>query len=173
MPTETQNRQTTEWSRTPVAGEERTTVAAQESLTDEDVIALEREYWDALQNRDADALRRLTDDDSSTVGPAGVAGLDRRSIEHSMDDHSYRIMKYLFNNESVRINRIGDGAVSIAYAIHQDLEVDGLPIGVNTFDSSVWQRTGNGWTCAVHTEAIKGDPYGRDRKPMEERERDA
>jgi hypothetical protein len=26
-------------------------------------------------------------------------------------------------------------------------------------------RRGGRWVCALHTEAIAGDPYGRDRRP--------
>jgi hypothetical protein len=32
-------------------------------------------------------------------------------------------------------------------------------------DSSTWVRRDGKWLCAVHTEALKGDPFGRDKVP--------
>jgi hypothetical protein len=31
-------------------------------------------------------------------------------------------------------------------------------------DSSTWVRRNGCWLCALHTEAIAGDPFGRDRQ---------
>jgi hypothetical protein len=33
-----------------------------------------------------------------------------------------------------------------------------------TADSSTWVRRNGRWLCALHTEAIAGDPFGRDRQ---------
>jgi hypothetical protein len=63
----------------------------------------------------------------------------------------------------VHVNRICDDTYAISYGVHEDLEVDGKPVKLDAFDSSVWQKTDNGWTCVLHTESIKGDAFGRDR----------
>jgi hypothetical protein len=65
----------------------------------------------------------------------------------------------------MQVNRICDDTVAIAYPVHEDLEVDGKPVQLDAFDTSVWKESGNGWTCVLHTESIKGDAYGRDRMP--------
>ena len=56
-------------------------------------------------------------------------------------------------------------AGAISYGVHEDLEVDGKPVKLDAFDTSVWKQTENGWACVLHTESIKGDAYGRDRTP--------
>jgi hypothetical protein len=39
--------------------------------------------------------------------------------------------------------------------------VDGEPLELEAFDSSVWVRRDGKWVCAVHTESPAGDPFGR------------
>lgn len=56
----------------------------------------------------------------------------------------------------------GDTAV-LAYEVHGELTVDGALVTIDAADSSVWVRRGGRWLCALHTESIAGDPFGRDR----------
>ena len=39
--------------------------------------------------------------------------------------------------------------------------VDGKPLTLEAYDSSVWVRRDGNWRCAAHTETLAGDPYGR------------
>ena len=57
-----------------------------------------------------------------------------------------------------------DDVAIVAYQVTEELTVDGKPVTLNAADSSTWIRRNGGWMCALHTEAIAGDPYGRDRK---------
>ena len=45
-----------------------------------------------------------------------------------------------------------------------ELTVDGKPLQLEAADASVWIKRDGHWRCAVHTESVKGDPFGRDRK---------
>jgi ketosteroid isomerase-like protein len=136
------------------------------TISDQELLALERSYWDALKARDARTLGRLTAEDGTVAGASGVAGVDPRKIASLIESASYTINDYRIDPQTVRINRLCDGAVAIAYAVHEDLEVDGKPVKLDAFDSSVWKQTENGWTCVLHTESIKGDSFGRDRNPV-------
>ena len=135
------------------------------TISDQELIALERSYWDALKIHDRRTVGRLTAEDSTVAGATGVSGFDPPAIAKFMDTATYKINDYRIDPQTVRINHICDEAVSIAYGVHEDLEVDGKPVQLDAFDTSVWKRTENGWTCVLHTESIKGDPYGRDRLP--------
>ena len=54
----------------------------------------------------------------------------------------------------------------IAYKVSEKLTVDGLPLTLVAFDSSMWVKEADGrWRCALHTEAIAGDSFGRDKRP--------
>jgi ketosteroid isomerase-like protein len=134
-------------------------------MSDQELLAIERQYWDALKDRDSRTVGRLTAEDSTVAGATGVSGFDPQSIAKFMENATYKILDYRIDKSSVRINHITDDVVSIAYGVFEDLEVDGKPVKLDAFDTSVWKKTGNGWTCVLHTESLKGDPYGRDRTP--------
>jgi hypothetical protein len=133
------------------------------TISDQELLALERSYWDALKDRDVRTIGRLTAEDSTVAGASGVAGVDPRSISKLIESANYTIRDYRIDPQTTRINRLCDDAYAITYAVHEDLEVDGKPVKLDAFDSSVWKKTENGWTCVLHTESIKGDAYGRDR----------
>jgi hypothetical protein len=132
-------------------------------ISDQELLALERQYWDALKDRDTRTIGRLTAEDSTVVGASGVGSLDPRSIVKMIDSASYTITNYRIDPQTLQINRLCDDTVAIAYAVHEDVEVDGKPVQLDAFDASVWKKAENGWTCVVHTESIKGDAFGRDR----------
>ena len=133
------------------------------TISDPELLGLERSYWDALKDRDTRTVGRLTAHDSTVAGAQGVGAFDPPSIAKYMESVSYKIKDYRIDPKSVRVNQICDDVVSIAYGVHEDLEVDGKPVQLDAFDTSVWKQSDNGWICVLHTESIKGDPYGRDR----------
>jgi hypothetical protein len=47
--------------------------------------------------------------------------------------------------------------------------VDGKTTSLDAADSSTWMKRDGRWRCALHTEAIAGDAWGRDRKVPGER----
>lgn len=51
-----------------------------------------------------------------------------------------------------------------SYRVHEELTVDGKPVTLDAADASTWVRRNGRWVCALHTEAISGDPFGRDRR---------
>jgi hypothetical protein len=133
------------------------------TISDQELLDLERSYWDALKERDFRTIGRLTAEDSTVAGASGVAGVDPRSIQKQIESAPYTIKDYRIDPQTIRINRLCDDTVSIAYAVHEDLEVDSKPVKLDAFDLSVWKQSGTGWTCVLHTESIKGDSFGRDR----------
>jgi hypothetical protein len=124
------------------------------TISDQELLALERSYWDALRDRDSRTVGRLTAEDSTVAGASGVSGLDPRSIAKMVETAPYTIKDYRIDPQTVRINRLCDDAVAISYGVHEDVEVDGKPVKLDAFDTSVWKRTDTGWTCVLHTESI-------------------
>jgi hypothetical protein len=51
--------------------------------------------------------------------------------------------------------------VALAYTVNEDVTVEGKRMKFKAFDSSVWKKSSEGWTCVVHTETPAGDPFGR------------
>ena len=68
----------------------------------------------------------------------------------------------------------GQDVALVAYKVHEELTVEGELLTLESAESSVWVRREGGWRCAMHSESILGDPFGRDRIPewnADERER--
>jgi hypothetical protein len=63
------------------------------------------------------------------------------------------------------VRLVHDDVAIVAYKVKESLTVDGKPLTLEAADSSTWVRSPGGWVCAMHTEAISGDPFGRDRRP--------
>ena len=132
-------------------------------ITDQELLALERQYWDAIKARDAGIVNRLTHTDSTVAGASGVSGWNADAVAKAFEAPQYVIVDYRIDPQSVRVNRIREDVVSIAYGVHEDIDMDGKPVKLDAFDTSVWKLGDNGWTCVLHTESLKGDPFGRDR----------
>ena len=62
------------------------------------------------------------------------------------------------------VRMLSDDIGIVAYRVHEELTVDGKPVTLDASDASTWVRREGRWVCALHTEAIAGDPFGRDRK---------
>jgi hypothetical protein len=55
-----------------------------------------------------------------------------------------------------------DDVASVAYKVTERLLLEGqLSLAIN--DASVWVKIGE-LQCAIHTETLTGDPFGRDRR---------
>ena len=65
--------------------------------------------------------------------------------------------------DPVEVRLVNDDVAIVAYKVHEELSVGGEPVTVEATDSSTWVRRDGKWRCAHHTEALMGDPFGRDR----------
>ena len=77
-----------------------------------------------------------------------------------MSDASWTIVDFKIGDD-VQVEMLGRNTAIVAYTVHEDLTVDGEPVSLDAADSSTWVRSGGLWKCAMHTESVLGDPYGR------------
>jgi hypothetical protein len=69
-------------------------------------------------------------------------------------------------DDDVKVQQISDDVAVLAYKVHEELTVDGKPVTLDAADSSTLVRRDGRWLCALHTESILGDPFGRDRQRL-------
>jgi hypothetical protein len=130
---------------------------------EQELVQLEKEYWQALKDQDVDAAMRLTDDQCIVTGAQGVASLPREAFRGMLTDPSWTLEDYDISDVQARM--LSDDVAIVAYKVKENLTVEGKPLTLEAADSSTWVRRNGRWVCALHTEAITGDPFGRDRKP--------
>jgi hypothetical protein len=128
------------------------------------LLDLERRYWQALQDRDDEAALALTDDPCIVAGAQGVASLDRATMSGMLKQGTWKLEHFAIDPDDVKVKMIGDDVAVLAYTVHEELTVDGQPVKLQASDASTWVRRDGRWVCALHTEALVGDPFGRDRR---------
>jgi ketosteroid isomerase-like protein len=126
-----------------------------------ELLQLETQYWQALKNNDVDVMLRLTSDPCIVTGPQGVASIDRKTFREMSQNATWQVKEFRLADPKVQM--IADDVAVLAYTVHEDMTVDGEPVTLDCADASTWVRRNGSWQCALHTEAILGDPFGRDK----------
>ena len=137
-------------------------MATTPAAVEQELLDLEREYWQAIKNKDVDAAMRLTDDPCIVAGAQGVGEIDRHGLAMMMQKATYTLNDFQISPD-IRVRLLRDDVAIVAYKVRESLTVEGKPLTVEAADSSTWVRRGGRWLCALHTEALAGDPFGRDR----------
>jgi hypothetical protein len=136
------------------------TVATKE----QEVLDIERRFWDAIKAKDAGATARMTDDGCIIVGAQGVSSIDAKTMGKLTEEGQWKLENYTFDEKNTQVRFISDDIAVVAYKVNERVVVDGQTLPVVANDSSVWVRKGGEWLCALHTESLAGDPFGRDRR---------
>jgi hypothetical protein len=124
----------------------------------------ERRFWQAMKDKDADTAAELTDDACIVTGAQGAARIDRKAFVGMLKESAWTINDFKIA-DGAEVLQLTDDVAVVAYQIREDLTVDGAPVTLEAADASTWVRRDGQWLCALHTESITGDPFGRDRVP--------
>ena len=135
------------------------------NAVENDILELERSYWQALRDGDAETPTRLSDDPCIVAGAQGISSLDRYAVANMMKEASWKLEGFEFEPD-VKVRLINDDVCVLAYKVHEDVVVDGRMLKLEASDSSTWVRRDGRWVCVLHTEALAGDPFGRDRRAI-------
>jgi ketosteroid isomerase-like protein len=127
----------------------------------EELLALEKRYWNALKHKDTNAAMRLTAEPCIVAGAQGVAQIDHRGLAKMMENASWDLEH--FELEDAQVKLVSDDVAIVAYKVKEKLNVEGKPVELEAAEASTWVWSKDRWLCAVHSEAIVGDPFGRDR----------
>jgi hypothetical protein len=130
----------------------------------QELLGLEKEFWDAMQRKDPKTAERMTDDGCIVVGAQGVSAIDRKTMGKLTAEGEWELKKYAFDERNAQVRFIGDDVALVAYKVNEDVVVGGKTLPIEANDASVWVRRDGEWLCAMHTESLAGDPYGRDRQ---------
>jgi hypothetical protein len=124
------------------------------------LLDLETKYWQAMKDKDVETATRLTADPCILAGPQGIGRIDHASLARVMTTAPYTLRSFELRGD-VQIRMLSDDVAVLAYRVHEELVVEGERVTLDAADTSTWIRRGGEWVCAIHTEALAGDPYGR------------
>ena len=133
-----------------------------EIVTNE-IMDLEHRFWDAMRTKDAEAAIAMTDDGCIVTGAQGVSAIDAKTMGKMLAEGEWTLDEYTFDEEKAQVRMLTDDIAIVAYNVKERLHVDGKPLTVDANDASVWVRRDGEWRCALHTESLSGDPFGRDK----------
>jgi uncharacterized protein (TIGR02246 family) len=128
---------------------------------EQQLVELEKEYWQAVKDKDADTALRLTDDFCIVTGAQGVGHMDKQKLAGMMKGAPYTLNAFELQDIEVRL--LSDDVAILAYKVREELTVEDKPVKLEASDASTWVRRDGRWRCALHTESIAGDQFGRDR----------
>lgn len=127
-----------------------------------EIVEAEKQFWQSMVDKDAEAAMRLTDDVCLLTGAQGASSFPKQAFTKMMEGASFTLHR--FELIEPKVLQLRDDVAVVAYKVHEELTVDGKPVTVDAADASTWVRKDGRWLCALHTESILGDPYGRDRR---------
>jgi hypothetical protein len=106
---------------------------------------------------------RLTDDPCILAGASGVRVLRPQDLAGMVNVPSFTLHDFRISDD-IQVQMLGDDVAVLAYNVHEEATVNGARVEMDAADASTWRRRDGQWVCALHTESLKGDPWGRDRR---------
>jgi hypothetical protein len=136
-------------------------MTATATKTNTDILDLERRYWEAIRDNDVRSAVSLTEFPCLIAGASGVRSVDQASYEKMMTGGSWKLHEFEIEN-GAEVRQLTDDVAVIVYRVREEMTVEGKPVTLRAADSSVWVRRGDSWRCAMHTESLVGDAFGRE-----------
>lgn len=123
----------------------------------------ERRFWNAMRDKDGEAASEMTADNCIVVGAQGVSAIDKETMAKLTREGDWELERYTFDESTAQVQFLNDDVALVAYKVKEKLTVEGKPVNIEANDASVWIRKNGEWLCAMHTESLAGDPFGRDK----------
>jgi hypothetical protein len=123
--------------------------------TKDEIIALEKEYWDAMKRKDGKRTSQLSGKTSLTTSARGVTAIPKAKMGEMTEEGKWTLDAYEF--EGVEVVTPADDVAIIAYKVRQNVTMDGKAQELRAADISTWVRGADGWECHAHSETFLQD----------------
>src|SRR6478735_4949691 len=107
---------------------------ADAAATEKELLALERQYWQAIKDGDAEQSARMSDDPCIVTGASGVGRIDRSTLERMFATATWKLTGFEISSPIAKL--LSDDVAIVAYKIHEELLVDGKPVKLDASDTS-------------------------------------
>lgn len=123
--------------------------------TSDEIIALEKSYWDAMKAKDGGRAAALSGETSLVTGAHGVMSIAKAKMGAMTEEGGWTLHAYTFDD--VEVATPAPNVAIIAYTVRQNVTMGGKRAELRAADSSTWVRGANGWECHAHSEAFLDD----------------
>ena len=123
--------------------------------TQQDIMELERRFWQAMVEMDVDTAVSLLDDESVSVSGGGIHHFDPAQYRAMALAGNARITAFRFSEERV-IFPTPDVAIA-SYKVDQSFTLDGTSHDMVVYDTTTWVRKDGRWKASAHTETPRQD----------------
>ncbi|HEY4200845.1 MAG TPA: nuclear transport factor 2 family protein [Devosiaceae bacterium] len=120
-------------------------------LTKDEVIALEKSYWEAMKKKDGRRTAELSGKTAIVAGAQGVMSIGKDKMGKMTEEGKWTLESYTFDD--VQVATPTDDVAIIGYTVRQKVTMDGKPQELHAADSSTWIRGAHGWECHAHSES--------------------
>ncbi|MGO4550824.1 nuclear transport factor 2 family protein [Lysobacter sp. 2RAF19] len=119
--------------------------------TDQDLIALEKRFWQSMVDRDTDVALGLLAEPALMVSSHGAMQFDHAGYRKMAEDPRHALKAFDLSN--TRVLRPSDDVAIVTYEVDQTTTMSDREERVRMSDSSTWVRRDGKWLCAIHTES--------------------
>ena len=125
------------------------------TLSSDEIIALEKSYWDAVKAKDGGRTAKLSGATSLVTGARGVMSIAKDKMGKMTEDGGWKLHSYAFDD--VKVATPAPNVAIIAYTVRQNVTMNGKTAERRAADSSTWIKGPNGWECHAHSETFLDD----------------
>jgi Domain of unknown function (DUF4440) len=120
--------------------------------TKEEIIDLEKSYWDAMKTKDGTRTAELSGKTSIVTGARGVMSIPKDKMGKMTEEGNWTLESYAFDD--IQFATPTPDVAIIAYTVKQKVTMDGKTQNLHAADSSTWIRGADGWECHAHSETF-------------------
>ena len=127
-----------------------------------ELMNVESQFWQCMKDKNIAKALEITNDPCMVAGAQGVAQIDKKTFARMMETGNWVLHE--FDIFDAQVLQLSDDVAVIGYKVREKLTVDGKPVTMVAADASTWVKKNGRWLCALHSESVAGDPFGRDRR---------
>jgi hypothetical protein len=120
--------------------------------TKDEIVALERDYWDAIKRKDEQRTAELSGTTALVTGARGVDSISKAKMSKMTEEGDWTLDSYDF--EDIEVVTPAPDVAIIAYTVKQKMAMKGKAQELRAADSSTWIRGPKGWECHAHSETF-------------------
>lgn len=118
--------------------------------TQEEIMGLERKFWQSMADMDVDAAAALLDEQSTSAGAQGIHYFDPAQYKAMALSGDARITSFELSDDRV-IFPTPEVAIA-SYKARQSFTLGGENHEMVVYDTTTWVKKGGRWLASAHTE---------------------